>query len=94
MDTSLAIAKEQISGLTFGDADVLHSTQHKAERKYNLNRAMLLGNLHQVKVSITFRDILNKAHTVETTVWAVFDNYISLKGGRTLPIRSIERIEF
>ncbi len=94
MDTLLNIPKEQIVSLTFGNTDVLSDLQHQAERKYKLNRAMLLGNLYQVKVSITFRDALNQRHQIETTIWAVFENYIGLKSGMTLPIRSIEDIEF
>lgn len=94
METLLTTPKEHIAHLQFVREDVLSASQLKAERKYKLNRAMLLGNLYQVKVNIRFRDQINNLHNVNTTVWAVFDEHVSLKSGMTIPIRAIEEIEF
>lgn len=94
METLLSTPKEVINTLNFVKQDVLGTSALQAERKYKLNRAMLLGNLYQVKVLIKFRDELNKLRIVETTVWAVFDKHISVKSGMTIPIRAIEDIEF
>lgn len=94
MEAANTLFKEQISGLQFIHHDVLHSPQQRSARKYQLQRAMLLGNLYQTKVGILFRDHQNALLKVETTVWAVGEQYISLKGGRTLPIWAIEEIVF
>lgn len=94
METLLSTPKEVIGNLSFVQQDVLGTLALRAERKYKLNRAMLLGNLYQIKVFIKFRDELNKLHRVETTVWAVFDKHVSVKSGMTIPIRAIEDIEF
>ena len=94
METLLAVPKEQIGNIEFTQSDVLSEPMDQAVRKYKLRRAMMLGNHYQGKVTIKFRDMMHQPHAVETTVWAVFENYISIKSGMTLPIRSIEDIEF
>ncbi|MDF9796198.1 hypothetical protein OKW21_001461 [Catalinimonas alkaloidigena] len=94
MESSLPTPKEQIGNLHFIRKDVLNTALKKAKRKYQLRRAMLLGNLYHGKVNIKFRDEKNVLHNVETTVWTVGEKYISLKGGRTIPVWAIEDIEF
>jgi hypothetical protein len=94
METLLATPKEHIGNLSFVQQDVLSTPQLKAERKYRLRRAMLLGNIYQTKVTIKFRDDLNILRKVDTTIWAVFEEHISVKSGITIPIRAIEDIEF
>lgn len=94
MEAPHTLVKEHISGLEFIKNDVLCSPQQQALRKYQLRRAMLLGNLYQTKVGIKFRDFQNQLFRVDTTIWSVGEAYISLKGGRTIPIRAIEEIEF
>jgi hypothetical protein len=56
-------------------------------------RSQTLGNLFQTKVKITFEAADLNTYQVETTVWAVGDMFISLKGGIFLPIQSIIRID-
>lgn len=94
METLLTTPKEHIGNLSFVQQDVLDTPSLKAERKYKLQRAMMLGNLYQVKVTIKFRDDLCMLRKVDTTVWAVFEEHVSLKSGMTIPIRAIEDIEF
>jgi hypothetical protein len=94
MEVSHTMIKEHLNGLQFIKHDVLHSPQQRAIRKYQLRRAMLLGNLYHTKVGINFRDHQNTLLKVETTIWAVGEQYLSLKGGRTIPIWAIEKIEF
>ncbi|MEK6480191.1 hypothetical protein WJR50_21800 [Catalinimonas sp. 4WD22] len=94
METAFTIPKENLTGLQYPKTDVLSSLQLQVRRKYQLNRAMLLGNLYHTKVRIIFRDFHGIRRMVETTVWTVGEEYISLKGGRTIPVRAIEEIEF
>lgn len=94
MEAAHPMFKEQLNGLQFIHHDVLRSPQQRSARKYHLQRAMLLGNLYQTKVGILFRDHQNALLKVETTIWTVGEAFISLKGGRTIPIRAIEEIEF
>jgi len=94
METLLTTPKEHISNLSFVQQDVLGTPQLKAERKYRLQRAMLLGNVYQNKVTIKFRDDLHILRKVDTTIWAVFEEHVSLKSGMIIPIRAIEDIEF
>ena len=46
------------------------------------------------KVKIKFRNFANKLMTVQTTIWAWGGDYISLKGGKSIPVKCIEEIEF
>ena len=94
METLLTIPKEQVANLSFISQDVLSSPQLQDLRKNKLQRAMLLGNLYRVKVTIKFRDDLHRFHCVDTTIWAVFEEHVSIKSGATIPIRAIEDIEF
>lgn len=94
METSRLTPKEQIGSLHFVQKDVLSTARKRAKRKYQLRRAMLLGNIHHGKVGIKFRDDKNLLHKVDTTIWTVGEKYISIKGGRTIPVWAIEEIEF
>jgi len=84
----------EIKSLQFSKIDVADTTEKKTLRIYNLRRAMALGNLYKRKVKIYFKALDGKIRQIETTVWAVCDDYISLKQGVSLPVRSIEEIEF
>jgi len=55
---------------------------------YELNRALKLGNLYKIKVTIRFvsdRELLE----TEATIWALTDNYVTLKGGVIIPVECI-----
>jgi hypothetical protein len=49
---------------------------------------MILGNIHRVKMKITFEDA-ECTKQVRTTIWAVGDKNIVLKKGVTIPIERI-----
>ena len=79
------IEKERIPELSFKIPVVID--QHK-DLEYKLMEAMKLGNLHQGKVAIIFRDD-EGLKRVETTIWATGVKYICLKGGMWLPVSRI-----
>lgn len=85
------IEKENIAGLRFPSGDVLSSNDDKKERAADLQRAIVLGNTQKRKVKIVFEDDKN-IKRVETTIWAVTEKSILLKGGVFIPIRRIHSI--
>jgi hypothetical protein len=93
MKTILSIDKEVIPNLTFAKSDVILDPENQKNRIANLYRSQTLGNLLQTKVKITFEAADLQTYQVETTVWAVGDTFISLKGGIFLPIKSILRVD-
>ncbi|KPQ19628.1 MAG: hypothetical protein HLUCCX10_02150 [Algoriphagus marincola HL-49] len=89
MRTIEQIEKEQVSMINFAKQDVLSIKLRMAD----LHRSQTLGNLLQTKVRLTFRSIDEQVYEVHTTVWAVGSDFVVLKGGVTIPIRSILRVE-
>ncbi len=93
MKTILTIEKENLSHLSFSKSDVLLDPEKQQKRMADLFRSQTLGNLLQTKVKITFETSDLQTYQVETTIWAVGDTFVSLKGGIFLPIRSILQID-
>jgi len=85
------INKEFVGELSFPNEDVLESDFEKNKRNLDLERAMALGNLDQIKVKIYFEDDMDKLF-VETTVWAVTSENVILKQGLTIPNQRIFKI--
>lgn len=85
------INKEQVGELNFPHSDVLLTDQERKQRKADLERAMSLGNLEQVKVKIYFEDDQEKRF-VDTTIWGVTDESIILKQGVVIPFRRIFKV--
>lgn len=92
--TTMEIQLSAIRDMIFGTDDVANNEEKQALRKYNLRKALALGNLYKRKVLIYFRSVDGMLRRIETTVWAVGEEYISLKAGVSLPIKSVEKIEF
>ncbi len=82
------IEKESISNLHFPKADVLEDKSAINQRKSDLDRALVLGNLEHSKIKIYFEDS-NSKKMVETTVWGVTDSSVILKKGVGIPINRI-----
>ena len=82
------IEKEEIVNLHFLQNDVLQNEISKSERNKKLSSAVILGNIEKEKCKIIFH-ATEGDNCVETTIWAVTDKYICLKGGITLLIASI-----
>lgn len=92
MKTILSIDKEELPNLSFAKKDVILDPENQKKRMADLYRSQTLGNLLQTKVKIIF-EADQQTYQVETTVWAVGDTFISLKGGMYLPIRSILQVD-
>lgn len=86
------IEKENIEGLKFPDQDVLNTPEEIKKRQSDLERALSLGNMEQIKIKIYFEDTQSPKY-VETTVWGVTDKRVILKQGLVIPINRIHFLE-
>ncbi len=93
MKTLDIIDKEQISNLQFSKKEVLLTPEEQKKRTADLLRALALGNLLQSKVKITFETADAAIHQVETTIWAVGNEFVSLKGGLVIPVNAIHQVD-
>ena len=93
MKTIIQLEKEQISQLNFDKREVLENPDERKIRMADLHRAQTLGNLLQTKVKLIFETADRQVYQVETTVWAVGQEFVSLKGGIYLPINSIIQVD-
>ncbi|MCH7403582.1 hypothetical protein ACFOUP_13240 [Belliella kenyensis] len=92
MKTIEKIEKEEIKNLSFKKAEVLSSADEIKKRWSDLYRAQALGNLLQSKVQIIFETTDEKTYRVDTTIWAVGQDFVSLKGGIHIPVSSIHEV--
>ncbi|MDF1673203.1 MAG: hypothetical protein P1U41_06835 [Vicingaceae bacterium] len=84
--------KELIEHLKFPSEDIIDCKNEKKERETQLKKSVRLGNHYKQKVKIYFKDF-NLNLCVETTIWHVGQKYINLKGGVSLPVRRIYKVE-
>jgi hypothetical protein len=94
MKPTVIVPKESIHQHMFSQHEVLQDLHLRAERKFQIQKATALGNVYQHKVNIICQMADGQVGKVTTTIWQSDDNYISLKGGRTIPVRAILRIEY
>ena len=85
------IEKEKIDKLIFPKGEVLGSKEAIKIRSIKLENATRLGNIEHYKVKIIF-GADEGLMMVNTTVWAITNNHVSLKGGITIPINRIYEI--
>lgn len=93
MKTIVIIQKESIPQLSFTKKEVISDPEERNKRMSDLYRSQSLGNLLQTKVKITFEAADEQTYLVDTTVWAVGNSFVSLKGGVYLPIHSILQVD-
>jgi len=86
--TPKKIEKEEIAQLHFSSNEVLNNEAQKSQRDHALQNAVILGNFEKQKCRIVFHAEEGDNY-VETTVWAVTDKHVFLKGGLALLIASI-----
>ena len=94
MENITIVPKEQLSNLKFIKNEVIPETVLQRLRKFELDRALILGNIDHNKVSIVFATEDGALFQVTTTIWAVTEDYVALKGGVHIPIKAIVAIEF
>lgn len=85
------VEKEEIAQLHFSSKEVLNDQSKIRNREHALRKAVILGNTEKQKCRIVFHAKEGDSY-VETTVWAVTDKYICLKGGLTLLIACVIEI--
>lgn len=93
MKTTQIIEKEVLTKFRFPKLEVLHNPIEIGWREKSLERALALGNLEHEKVKITFLDSYFEPFQVETTIWAVTEESICLKGNLFIPKRAVLNIE-
>jgi hypothetical protein len=86
------VEKDQIQGLQFSKNEVLSDKEELILREQELQRAMKLGNTLKQKVKIFFKDQKSNKY-IETTVWHANSNHVVLKGGITIPVNRIYKVE-
>jgi hypothetical protein len=52
---------------------------------------MVLGNSYKQKVKVFFKDVVSLRY-VETTIWFVGDNHVTLKEGINIPKNKIYKV--
>ena len=91
----MELSFDGLKNVLFTKEDVLKKdVEATAVRNYNLRRALILGNLYKHKVNIKFRTLEGMTKQVAASVWALGEEYISLKGGFNIPIKSVEEVSF
>lgn len=93
-DIAEIIEKDAIATLKFSQNDVLPTPDAIQQRRHDAERATSLGNNYQGKVDIYFQTDQGAVKRVHTTVWATHHEYITLKSGISLPLRSIIGFDF
>jgi hypothetical protein len=88
------IPKESLIDIRFAQEDVLENDTKKRLRSIYLKKAEMLGNTYKGKVKMYFKTADGEIIAVETTIWYVDENHISLKGGINMPTKSVLAIEF
>lgn len=87
------ITKEEIAHSHILPIDILPSEDQKNNFNQQLLKGAILGNIEKEKCKITFH-AEEGDNCIETTIWAVTDKYICLKGGITLLIASIIEVSY
>ncbi|WP_250631086.1 hypothetical protein [Rhodoflexus caldus] len=94
MNPTVILAKEVVNPYMFAQHDVLQDSRLRADRKSQIQKATALGNIYQHKVKIICQMADGQVGQLLTTIWQSDDNHVSLKGGRTIPVNAILRIEY
>lgn len=88
------IQKERIPTLRFSKQDVLKDASARSRRYYDANRATILSNVYKNKSIITFITASGEKKCVEAALWGLDKDFVLLKSGMFLPLRSIVEINY
>jgi hypothetical protein len=94
VQTVETIDKASIPTLRFPHEDVLSSLEERRRRRHDAERACALGNNYHGKLDIYFQTADGQTCRVQTTVWGVHEDYITLKAGVTIPLRAVVGFDF
>ena len=87
-----SIEKENIANMHFPKGEVLSSHKEIASRVQALSEACRLGNEFKGKVRIVFMTEQG-IREVQTTIWNVSEDAVSLKAGVFIPMHAILYVE-
>ncbi|AGA79634.1 hypothetical protein Echvi_3414 [Echinicola vietnamensis DSM 17526] len=93
MKTLIYVEKEQLPGIKLAHFEVLNTQEDVKHRDKQLMNALTLGNLDHLKVKLHLCDADMNHLLVETTVWAVTDTRVCLKGNINIPKKAILQVE-
>jgi hypothetical protein len=93
MKSATMIFKEEIVNIRFPREEVLANPSDIRQRDKAFERALALGNLEHSKVRIGFMDVDRRIYEVETTVWAVTEETLCLKGSLQIPKQAVLYID-
>ncbi|GAA4387415.1 hypothetical protein [Hymenobacter koreensis] len=93
-DPAETIDKESIPSLRFSANDVLPTAAEQKIRRFDAERACALGNNYHGKLDIYLRTADGLTKRVQTTVWAVHEEYLTLKAGVSVPLRAVLGFDF
>ena len=82
------IDKSELRNLQFRISPVIRNSDNNKEIGRKLHHALTLGNNEKNKCRIIL-DTTDGIKSVETTIWAVTDSHICLKGGVTIAIAAL-----
>lgn len=85
------VEKERLQEIQFFNVEP-HSKKEKNQLHKSLHLGMLLGNIYRNKVKIYFESAEGQK-MVETTIWAVTDKNVVLKGGVIIPITALHKVD-
>ncbi|MCA8829975.1 hypothetical protein [Hymenobacter pini] len=88
------IDKESIPTMRFSSQDVLKDPVAIKRRRHDAERATTLGNAYHGKLDIYFQTADGVVKRVYTTVWALHEEYLTLKSGIALPLRAVLSFDF
>ena len=86
--------KLRFTEIQFAKEDALNTIWERNERLMKLISAMKLGNNHKQKVRIHFKNINNQLMEIKAKVWSVTEKYVILKNSITIPISSIQDVNY
>lgn len=88
MSTITRIQKEDLGSVSFSAENTHSKKETQTDLVRRLKEATSLGNLERGKVHIRFLTTTGICE-VHTTIWHADDEHIVLKGGTSIPVRSI-----
>jgi hypothetical protein len=88
---AISVPKEEVNQLRFPSGEVLKNQDDIRQRRVDLERAVMLGNVEKSKVRVVFEDEVGLKY-VETTIWSITDDRVILKGDGSIPLKRVWQV--